>query len=100
MKILTGGRGSGITTQLIEQSAQFNIPILAQTENACSNIKNMAKVMNLTIPEPINFSNDARCFAGKTFPNGIIIDNIESFLGKILYGKRIDAKIDTIGITI
>lgn len=49
-------RGAGKTTGLVKLSAQYNVPILVFYKEQSNRIKNIAKELELNIPEPIIFN--------------------------------------------
>ena len=83
MKIISGKRRIGKTSELIITSKMTGYPIVTSNISSAENIKNMAKDMNCEIPEPITilqFNN--REF--KHLINRVLIDNLEFILEEAL----------------
>ena len=86
MKVYNQPRGSGKTTRLIYESAMKQIPILCTDWLRAGFIKESAKEMGLSIPEPISadylmfedrdeFGNNVRpAQIRKATKNGVLID--------------------------
>lgn len=83
MKLISGKRASGKTSELIITSKMTGFPIVTSTISSVENIKNMAKDMNCEIPEPITISQ----FNNREFKhliNRVLIDNLEFILEEAL----------------
>lgn len=97
MKIITGGRGTGITTDLVLESSKFDIPIVCDG-NSVKYIKELAKEMNIVIPEPIPFNRLDRL--RDLNYDSIIINDIDCLLKIILYDNySFKGKVTTVGIS-
>lgn len=80
MKIIYGGRCSGKTTRLIEESHKDGGYIVCMSKRECSRIFHMAKEMKLSIPFPMTYM---ELCEGDFYGKGIEsfhIDNVEYFL--------------------
>lgn len=77
MKGLFLQRGHGKTTASIYTSAMTGCPIIVATEANKHFIKEMASKFGVAIPEPISVH---ECVRGKSFPNGVLIDNAEEVI--------------------
>ena len=83
MKIIYGGRGSGKTTRLIEESAKDEGYIVCITKRACSRVFSQAQKLELDIPFPITYDELIKGqFYGKGI-KGFHIDNVEYLLKHI-----------------
>lgn len=79
MDIIIKSKGHGKTTDLVRMSNENNIPIATHDVNF---IKDIAKKLNLTIPEPIQYSKI------KQYPTqSVYIDELDSFLRSTLNCK-------------
>ena len=94
MKVITGGRGSGISTQLVLESAFFQIPILCRYSSRAEHLDCLAKEMNLIMPRPVCLSHNLR---GISFPKGVIIDDLEDMLKNLLAENGVNTKIHAVG---
>lgn len=56
MRIISGNKGSGKTTELIYKSADLGIPIIAPTSIMAQIILKTAKQMGVDIPEPVSIN--------------------------------------------
>lgn len=90
MDILNLERGKGKTTYLIQRSHMTRTPILVGMEMQKNYIKNKARDMGISIPEPLSvndlFGDSSR---GKVKPTSILVDEIPTVLQTIL-GITID----------
>lgn len=86
MKIISGKRRIGKTSELIITSKMTGYPIVTSNQSSAENIKNMAKDMNCEIPEPITISQfNSREFKGyKHLINRVLVDNVEFILEEAL----------------
>ncbi len=95
MKILTGNRGSGITTTLVLESAEYNRPII--TTGSTEYLIDYAERMGIEIPEPISL-NDKNLVDNiknrSDIKDGVIIDSVGIVLKKLLHEAGINT--DTI----
>ncbi len=100
MKFLLGTRGSGITTDLILESAKFQKPILTSNRGLCRAYITKAKNLNLIIPEPISLDNlDTNTYVYDL--DEILIDNLNIILYKLLKDKGLNIKnIGTVGCSL
>ena len=90
MEVCNLKRGKGKSTYLVYRSHIIHAPILCMNQNHYKSIKNIAKKMDLSIPEPITISeyfNDYKNRGEK--PNKILVDEALSILAQIL-GTNID----------
>lgn len=81
MNIIRLDRGEGKTTMLIKESARLNAPIICMNTFQREYILEVAKKNNLNIPTPLRVGDDLR---GYDLKNGILIDDVECVLEKIL----------------
>lgn len=90
MDILNLERGKGKTTYLIQRSHMTRTPILVGMEMQKNYIKNKARDMGISIPEPLSvndlFGDSSR---GKVKPTSILVDEMPTVLQTIL-GITID----------
>ena len=101
MRIITGNRGSGLSTSLVLESAQFNTPILTFSTSSCSHLKNIAKQLKITIPEPINLNNpDPSLHDMFRNHDRILIDNADRVLEELLRQKGFYGTITAVGISL
>ena len=76
MDIIIKSRAHGKTRDLVKMSSENNIPIVSSNPNY---IKDMAKNMGLSIPEPISYSNHL------IKSTSVYIDELALFLQHIGY---------------
>lgn len=76
MKGLFRKRGGGKTTALVYTSAMTGYPIVVSTIASKRYVKDVAHRMNVSIPEPIVISDNARGWQ----INGVLIDNAEDVI--------------------
>lgn len=99
MRIITGNRGSGLSTSLVLESAQFNIPILTFDAANCRYLKDIAEQMGLSIPKPINLSqSDPNVYYNLRDINAILIDDASGVIYKLLQQKGFQGKIIAAGL--
>jgi hypothetical protein len=99
MKIFNLPRGYGKTTRMLYASEYNNAPILCSTDSRKRYVMDMAKSMQLNIPEPISVS-DIVCnrIRDKRINNGnVLVDEMDDVLREIL---RFSIGYDMIGGTI
>lgn len=90
-------RGGGKTTYLVYRSHVTRIPILCMNKNHVQVVQDMAKRLNLTIPEPISVSEymgDYVSTKAKTKPNRLLVDEALYILAQIL-----GTEVDTVSLT-
>lgn len=75
MRIITGKRQTGKTTQLIHESATTGFYIVCRSMAECKRIADHAKDLGLKIPYPISY-NEA---INNKLINNVLIDNIIHF---------------------
>ena len=80
MKIFRMGRGEGKTSRLIEESANFSVPIFAIDDHRRRILMEKANVMGYKIPSPVTFDDLA---ANKTIEK-IIVDDAEYTLPALI----------------
>ena len=97
MRITIGNRGSGISTNLLLESAAFNVPIMCASNSTKTLIKSRAEYLDIDIPEPISINDNVRGVA----LDKVLIDNLDLVLKELLAQKgfRIN-KIANAGISI
>ena len=93
MKIITGKRGTGKTTQLIVASALNNIPIVTYSETHADYIKDLAHRMKIQIPDPISINKMPRCY------EEVLVDDAEFILQKI-FSDHFNANISAITLSL
>lgn len=85
MKIINMGRGQGKTTKLIKISSERKIPIVCTTVIKKRIIEEMAKEMDLKIPEPIEVDILLRNKDGyRNRYETLLIDDLKEILSKIM----------------
>lgn len=88
MEIYNTERGTGKTTHLIHISAFTHAPIITLSQVSKKHIIDTARILGLTIPEPITFnefkSGKLKGREKEFEKNGLLIDNVEVILGDIL----------------
>lgn len=92
MVIIRGGRMSGKTTLAIKLSAKTGIPIMCMGFMRPQLLKQRAKDLGLTIPEPVRWKN--RQEGMSPTDNRVIIDDAEEFLQMMMQmvsGVQIEA---------
>lgn len=77
MKGLFLKRGRGKTTASVYTSAMTGCPIVVANEASKRYIEEAATRLGVTIPDPISVT---ECTRGKSFPNGVLIDNVEEVI--------------------
>lgn len=80
MEIIYGGRQTGKTTELVKLSSKNNIPIIVPTINERQHIINIAKDLELKIPQPLVYYKNIDI----SRHNSVYVDNIETLLSAIL----------------
>ena len=99
MRIITGNRGSGLSTSLVLESAQFNTPILTTSTGSCEHLKDLAQQMGLSIPEPINLNQIGLNLKYYLETNDrLLIDNADFVLRTLLKEKGFDGHIVAAGL--
>lgn len=81
MQIVNLDRGRGKTYFLVKHSAKTGYPILCYTNTQAKYIKDIAKNLKLTIPEPIavgRFNFDS-VFRGRYHKQKYLIDDVDLF---------------------
>lgn len=82
MYFIHGGRATGKTTMLLQQSAMTGVPIMTTNYHRIAIYKDLAKQMGLKIPEPILWRNRQE---GQGFDrHQVLIDDGEMFLDYVL----------------
>lgn len=80
-KLIFGDRGSGKTTELIEESAKTGAYIVVPTRIRARNVFRSAKELGLNIPYPLTVNEMIyESPSSDIFQKGILIDNLESIL--------------------
>lgn len=80
MNLIIGGRGSGKTTYLIEESSKTGYYIIVRDKRVASQVFNMALKMKKNIPFPITYEEFIReQYYGKRI-DGFLLDDVLSFL--------------------
>ena len=92
MEVCNLPRGRGKTTYLIYRSHVTQIPILCMNQSHVKNVKDMAKRLELTIPEPISVSDYLENHTNT--PKRLLVDEALYVLRQIL-----NAEIDTVSLT-
>lgn len=81
MKLLIKGRRTGKTTQMLYTSEATGYPIVVHSRQMVSVLKNRAKQLGISIPEPITV-NDLRM--GFFSPKGVLIDEADKIISDAL----------------
>lgn len=93
MEIIFGPRQSGKTTELIKRSHSSRAVIVTATQERAESVKQMAKELQIDIPDPIciySLMHQTRSWG--VLNNGhILIDNADTVLNCICAGYKIDA---------
>ena len=88
MRVYNMDRGRGKTTHLVHISAFTQAPIITFSSASKKHIIDTAKILGLTIPEPVTFnefkSGKLRDRESTYNRTGILIDDIDTMLGSIL----------------
>ena len=87
MKVMVMGRQSGKTTLAVKESADKGWPILCTNLSMLNAVKNIAKKLELEIPEPIFWGSWK--YLGKK-PLMVIVDNVDVVLSDILGGVKVE----------
>ena len=95
-RIILKERGKGKSTGLLYTSEATGYRIICYTRKQCEYLKNMAKELNLKIPDPMDLKTYMD-IKGHMIDSGILIDDLDACLDKIL---RDYFKIDVIAVTI
>ena len=95
MKIITGKKGSGKTTELIKESAESKYPIVVANYSHELHILELAKTLKFDIPQPI-LANNLPSALGREY-EGFLIDEIGTVL-PILLNTSAQLKGLTIGL--
>lgn len=82
-------RGRGKTTYLVYRSHVTQIPILCMNTSHEREIKEMARRLELTIPDPITVNDYMQHYREKKKPTDLLVDEVLLILAQIL-GTRID----------
>ena len=86
MKVICSERGAGKTTMLIIASSVTGIPIVTFSRQSCDRIIHQAKDMDLSIPDPMVFT-DVRGINSYD----VLVDDVDLILGEILHRKIVSA---------
>lgn len=86
MLIIGGKRYCGKTTELIKISSENQIPIVVINPMRGQAVKQLAKRMNLKIPEPICYDNKQKFIGNR---KNLLVDDVEDILQAIFLGNRI-----------
>ena len=93
MEVCNLPRGRGKSTYLIYRSHVTQIPILCMNQTSVENIKDMARRLDITIPEPIavsSYLNEDK----RPKPERLLVDEALYVLREVL-----NADIDTVTLT-
>lgn len=74
---ISGGRGSGKTTRLIQMAHERNLYIICTNQQRVREIMVMAKAMQMSIPFPITV---AELPLHGTYIKKVLVDNVEDVL--------------------
>lgn len=91
MKIISKGRRSGKTTELIRMCAERGGYIVCRSHNAASMIKKQSKEMGLKIPYPMTY---AELLHKSYYAQGVqklYIDDVDELLRTITRGVEVEA---------
>lgn len=88
MKIITGSRQSGKTTELIRISSVTGYPIVTFNAKAAFNVKMQAEKMGVSIPEPLFMGE-----FGVSLPSKVLVDQID-------YSRPINGDMEIIAATV
>lgn len=91
MEIIYGGRQTGKTTKLLRMAAEVNGTILVHNYHEVERIKDLAKEMGLTIPEPLCYHEAQEALKGLGPTRKVLIDNVDWFLSWWLNGHDLVA---------
>lgn len=96
---IVGGRGSGKTETLIKLSSETNIPIFAASKQRAMAIKDHARRMGVSIPQPITF-----CERAVIDHRRIMIDEAQAILERhgveVVYATFDASRVDMSSITL
>ena len=93
MDIIVGGRGAGKTVELIKRSHSSKAVIVTATYTRVEAVKQMAKELQIDIPDPIcidSLKHQTRSW-GVLNNRHILIDDADAVLSYICAGYKIDA---------
>lgn len=80
MRIITGNRGSGKTTELIKYAVENKIPILVLWRSQAEYIRERAKEIGVPCPEIYTFAEYRMELHGVGHPPKVCVDEIQNFL--------------------
>lgn len=95
-KVIIGDRQIGKTTEIIKDSARLKAPILCARKGDIDAIVDRAHQLSVDIPDPILFVSK-NSLRGHEFPNGVIIDDVDLFLQRII---GLNVSIEEVGLTL
>lgn len=81
MQFITGGRGSGKTTKLIQMSHDYWMYIVCSNRRAADNIAHMAREMKIDIPNPVSFE-ELPC--SSRFIEEVLVDDADILIEKFI----------------
>ena len=84
-RIILKEKGKGKSTELLYTSEATGYRIICYTRKQCEYLKNMAKELDLKIPDPIDLKTYTDIFVkGYMTDSGILIDDLDACLDTIL----------------
>lgn len=100
MKIIAGGRGTGITTALVLEASQFNTPIIVNTQVEKRYAQLLCKKLLVYTPSVFTTS---EVFEGKLRGSkykNICISDVDSFIRTALNSMGVKANVQSISISL
>lgn len=100
MKFIIGGRGSGVTTDLLLEASQFNRPIIVPTEAMKHYIKDECVRLSIRCPDLYNFGQvKLGVLRGKNI-DIVYISDVNLILNLILKDYGFNGKIGTVSTSL
>lgn len=93
MEVITGGRRSGKTVELIKRSAETGIYILVRDQPRARDLFRLAKQLGYSIPYPVTSEEYFRTeFRGSCIRrDGLYVDNVDEIIQQFLRGIQVKA---------
>lgn len=100
MKFIIGGRGSGVTTDILLEASKFDRPIIVPNEPYKRHIVDECVRLNIPCPDIYTFSQiKAGIFRGQK-PEIIHISDANTFLNFVLKDYGFNGKIGTVSASL